>query len=500
MTETETTTLTSLDATAQAELVRNGDVSPTELVEAAIARVEQVNPELNAVIHELFEEGRAEAESADLPDGPFKGVPFLFKDLGAAYAGQPMHLGMRLLKEANFRAPMDSYLAERFRAAGFVVIGKTNTPELGILPTSEPVAYGATRNPWNTEHTSGGSSGGSGAAVASGMVPVAHANDGGGSIRIPASINGLVGLKTTRQRMTEGPMIGDMMGGLTVELAVTHTVRDTASILDAVHGPAPGDPYAAPQPSRPYVDELEVEPTFRIGFAEHPAVPGLESHPDCIAAVRAARDLLVELGHEVEESSPLDAQMAEALNLEDTFLTRWAAGQAATLDQLGVLLGRADHRRRRRAADLGARGGGTGPLGRSLPRRHRPASDGRPRHRRLARDRLRPAADADDGGAAGAAWHLRPVRSGSDGRLPARDPGGGVHGDLQLHRPAGDLAAAALERRGSADRHPARRPVRPRGSADPGCRPARASAAVGGPSPAGLRGLTDNVSRVTLIS
>ena len=248
MTETETTTLTSLDATAQAELVRNGDVSPTELVEAAISRVEQVNPELNAVIHELFEEGRAEAESADLPDGPFKGVPFLFKDLGAAYAGQPMHLGMRLLKEADFRAPMDSYLAERFRAAGFVVIGKTNTPELGILPTSEPVAYGATRNPWNTEHTSGGSSGGSGAAVASGMVPVAHANDGGGSIRIPASINGLVGLKTTRQRTTEGPMIGDMMGGLTVELAVTRTVRDTASILDAVHGPAPGDPYAAPQP------------------------------------------------------------------------------------------------------------------------------------------------------------------------------------------------------------------------------------------------------------
>jgi amidase len=236
---------------------------------------------------------------------------------------------------------MDSYLAERFRAAGFVVIGKTNTPELGILPTSEPVAYGATRNPWNTEHTAGGSSGGSGAAVASGMVPVAHANDGGGSIRIPASINGLVGLKTTRQRTTEGPMIGDLMGGLTVELAVTRTVRDTASILDAVHGPAPGDPYAAPQPARPYMDELEVEPKFRIGIAEQPAVPDLESHPDCIAAVHAARDLLVELGHEVEESSPLDAQMAEALNLEDTFLTRWAAGQTAALDQFGVLLGRA---------------------------------------------------------------------------------------------------------------------------------------------------------------
>ncbi len=341
MSETETTALATLDATAQAELVRNGDVSPTELVEAAIARVEQVNPELNAVIHELFEEGRAEAESPDLPDGPFKGVPFLFKDLGAAYAGQPLHLGMRALKEAGFRAPMDSYLGERFRAAGFVVIGKTNVPELGILPTTEPVAYGATRNPWNIDHTPGGSSGGSGAAVASGMVPAAHANDGGGSIRIPASINGLVGLKPTRQRISEGPMIGDNMGGLTVELAVTRSVRDTAAILDAVHGSAPGDPYVAPEPARPYMDELETDPKLRVGVAEQPAVPGLESHPDCVAAVRAARDLLVELGHEVEESTPLSAEMAEALNLEDTFMTRWAAGQAATLDMFGVLLGRA---------------------------------------------------------------------------------------------------------------------------------------------------------------
>jgi amidase len=332
--------LASMDATAQAELVRSGEASPSELVEAAIARVEQLNPELNAVIHELFEEGRAEAESPDLPDGPFKGVPFLFKDLGAAYAGQPLHLGMRALKEAGFRAPVDSYLAERFRAAGFVVIGKTNVPELGILPTTEPVAYGPTRNPWNTDHTPGGSSGGSGAAVASGMVPAAHANDGGGSIRIPASINGLVGLKPTRQRISEGPLIGDNMGGLTVELALTHTVRDTAAILDAVQGSAPGDPYVAPAPSGPYMDEIGVEPKLRIGVAEQPAVPDLESHPDCVEAVRVARDALVELGHEVSESTPLDAAMAEALNLEDTFMTRWAAGQAASLDIFATLLGR----------------------------------------------------------------------------------------------------------------------------------------------------------------
>jgi amidase len=329
-----------MDATDQAELVRSGEATPEELVEAAIARVEQVNPELNAVIHELFEEGMAEAKSPDLPDGPFKGVPFLFKDLGAAYAGQPYHLGMKLLKEAGFRAPVDTYLAERFRAAGFVVIGKTNTPELGILPTTEPEAYGASRNPWNTNHTTGGSSGGSGAAVASGMVPVAHANDGGGSIRIPASANGLVGLKTNRQRTTEGPLIGDNMGGLTVELCVSRTVRDTAAILDAVHGPAPGDPYVAPPPERPYVDELEAGRTLRIGVQTAPPVPGLDSHPECVAAVEDARKLLEGLGHTVEDATPVDAQLAESLDIEDAFLTKWAAGQASTLDQLSMIVGR----------------------------------------------------------------------------------------------------------------------------------------------------------------
>jgi amidase len=332
--------LASMDATAQAELVRSGEASPQELVDAAIARVEAVNPQLNAVIHELFAQGREEASSADLPDGPFKGVPFLFKDLGAAYAGQPLHLGMKVLKEAGFRAPVDTTLAERFRAAGFVVIGKTNTPELGILPTTEPEAYGASRNPWNTEHTTGGSSGGSGAAVASGMVPVAHANDGGGSIRIPASANGLVGLKPTRQRISEGPMLGDNMTGLTVELALSHTVRDTAAILDAVEGAAPGDPYVAPPPLRPYVEELEANRTLRIGIQSDPPVPGLDAHPECAAAVEAAGKLLEGLGHSIEDSSPVDPQLAETLNLEDSFMTRWAAGQAATLDQLGIFLGR----------------------------------------------------------------------------------------------------------------------------------------------------------------
>jgi amidase len=172
------------------------------------------------------------------------------------------------------------------------------------------------------------------------MVPVAHANDGGGSIRIPASANGLVGLKTTRQRTTEGPLIGDNMTGLTVELCVSRTVRDTASILDAVHGPAPGDPYVAPPPLRPYVEELEAERKFRVGIQSDPPVPDLDAHPECVAAVETARKLLEGLGHTVEDATPVDAELAQAIDIEDSFLTKWAAGQASTLDQLAMIVGR----------------------------------------------------------------------------------------------------------------------------------------------------------------
>ncbi len=334
--------LATMDATAQADLVRSGEASPLELVDAAIARIEAVNPELNAVIHELFDEGRAAAQADDLPDGPFKGVPFLLKDLGAAFAGQPLHMGMKVLKDAGFRAPVDTTLAQRFRAAGLITIGKTNTPEIGILPTTEPDAYGATCNPWDTERTPGGSSGGSGAAVAAGMVPFAHANDGGGSIRIPASCNGLVGLKPTRQRISEGPMIGDNLSGLTAELCVSRSVRDTAHLLDAVHGPAPGDPYWAPQPARPYSDELDADPQgLRIGYATTPAVD-IEVDPVCVEAVEAAAKMLEGLGHEVSAGSPTDAAVAAGggLDIGDTFLTRWAAGQTMVLDTLGLALGR----------------------------------------------------------------------------------------------------------------------------------------------------------------
>ncbi len=328
--------LARLDATAQAELVRRGEASPLELVDAAIDRIEAANGEVNAVIHKLYEEGR-EAAAAELPDGPFKGVPFLLKDLGAAFAGQPLHMGMQYLKDADFRAPADTYLAQRFKQAGFVTIGKTNTPELGILPTTEPRAYGPSRNPWDVSRSTGGSSGGSAAAVAAGMVPVAHANDGGGSIRIPASECGLVGLKPTRQRISEGPLIGDNMSGLTVELVVSKSVRDTAAILEAVHGPAPGDPYVAPPPSRPYTEEVGAgSGRLRIGLL---AEPLLEAEPNAVVA-DAARDagrLLESLGHTVEESRPGGF---EEMDVVDTFLTRWMAGQAAALDEFQVLVGR----------------------------------------------------------------------------------------------------------------------------------------------------------------
>jgi amidase len=330
--------LARLDATAQAELVRRGEASPVELVDAAIERIEAANGELNAVIHKQYERARAEAQG-ELPDGPFKGVPFLLKDLGATFAGDPYHMGMQYLKDADFRAPLDTYLALRFREAGFVTIGKTNTPELGILPTTEPRAYGPSRNPWDVSRSTGGSSGGSAAAVAAGMVPVAHANDGGGSIRIPASECGLVGLKPTRQRVTEGPLIGDNMSGLTAELVVSRSVRDTAAILEAVHGPAPGDPYVAPPPARPYTEEVGADPgKLHIGLLTEPQLNGAEPNAVVAEAARDAARLLESLGHTIEESYPTGF---EKLDLLDSFLTRWMAGQAATLDELGIVVGRA---------------------------------------------------------------------------------------------------------------------------------------------------------------
>jgi len=330
--------LARLDATAQAELVRDGEVSAEELTQAASERAESLNPELNAIIHPLYEQGLEEARG-ELPDGPFRGVPFLFKDLGAGLAGQPLHMGVKALKEADFRVPVDTFLGERFREAGFVTIGKTNTPELGILPTTEPDAYGPTHNPWDLGRSPGGSSGGSAAAVAAGIVSIAHANDGGGSIRIPASCCGLVGLKPSRGRTSLGPLVGDTMSGLTVELVVARSVRDVAAALEATHGAGPGDPYVAPAPLRSYTEELGADVgSLRIGVLTEPIGAGhIDVDPAVVSATRQAATMLEGLGHAVDDDAPA---VDESFDLIETFLTRWYAGQTEALEQFGTLLDR----------------------------------------------------------------------------------------------------------------------------------------------------------------
>src|SRR4051812_44079760 len=317
------------DATALAELVRSGEASPRELAEAAIARIEELNPRLNAVIAPTFEKGLAAADG-DLADGPFRGVPMLVKDLGCFTAGDQMHEGMRFLKELGWTEDEDTWLAGRFREAGMVILGHTNTPELGILPTTEPEAYGPTRNPWDPERSPGGSSGGSAAAVAAGMVPLAHANDGGGSIRIPASACGLVGLKPSRGRVSLAPEFGDMMTGLVADLCVAHSVRDVATLLEWVSDPPPGEPYVAPARERPYTEDVGVDPgRLRIGLMTDAPGGEIPVHPDCVAAAEAAGELLESLGHGVERSHP------DALDESDyipSFLVRWTSGIAWELD------------------------------------------------------------------------------------------------------------------------------------------------------------------------
>jgi amidase len=324
-----------LDATAQAELVRRGEVSAAELVEDSIARIERLDPSLNAVIHKVYERARRVA-TGPLPEGPFRGVPFLLKDLGAGdVEGDPYHYGTRFLRDAGWKARGTSQLVRRFREAGLVDLGRTNVPELGAWTTTEPDAYGPTRNPWNPAHSSGGSSGGSAAAVAAGMVPAAHASDGGGSIRIPASACGLVGLKPTRGRVSLGPSLGEGWAGMVVEFAVTRSVRDCAALLDAVAGPAPGDPYFAPPPQRPFREEVGAEPgALRVGMLLES--PGRPVHPDCAAAAEAAARALGDLGHHVEPAAGHLAVDDEAERIFDVI----AACQARDVERFGAEIGR----------------------------------------------------------------------------------------------------------------------------------------------------------------
>ena len=298
------TDTTWLDATAQAELVRTGAVSPAELVEAAIERVERVNPQLNAVVRDRFADAREEA-AGELPDGPFRGVPMLLKDLGCHLAGEATHYGTSFLRDASWCWPSESYLARHFRSAGFVFLGRTNVPEFGTTVTTEPVANGPARNPYDLGRSTGGSSGGSAAAVAAGLVPVAHANDGGGSIRIPASECGLVGLKPTRARVSQGPDVGESWAGATIDGVVSRSVRDTAAVLDVIGRPMPGDPYIAPPLARPLAEEVSAPVgRLRVGVLDvDPGEPYLD-HPQCRAAVERAGRLLEELGCIVEPGTP----------------------------------------------------------------------------------------------------------------------------------------------------------------------------------------------------
>ena len=306
--------LARLDAVGQADLVRRGDVTAVELVEAAIERIERLNPLLNAVVTCEFERA-LDAARRGLPTGPFTGVPYLLKDLAIEWEGVRFTEGSRFLVGNISRH--DQELTVRLRRAGLVLLGKTNTPEFGTLPTCESALFGVTRNPWDLTRTPGGSSGGSAAAVASGMVPMAYGNDAGGSIRFPASCCGLFGLKPTRARLPFGPEYGDVFSGLAVEHALTRSVRDSAVLLDATAGPDLGDPYWAPPPARPFADEIGAGlGRLRIAFTAR-TPDDQPVHPDCVAAVQDAAALCADLGHEVTERDVpgIDERVGGAVNV-----------------------------------------------------------------------------------------------------------------------------------------------------------------------------------------
>ena len=330
----ETRFMSALD---QARMVRDKKVSPAELLEATIERYNEYNPHINAVNIVWLEHARELAKKADGQriDAPFFGVPTLFKDLHTMYAGQPISNGNKALKDAKYVATHNTVMVDRFIEAGFIPFGRTNSCEWGSLPVTEPEAWGPTRNPHDLSRTCGGSSGGSGAAVAAGIVPLAHASDGGGSIRIPASCNGLVGLKTSRGRISVGPLRDEF--GFGVELCVSHTVADTAALLDAVQGPGIGDGVVASPPSRPFLSEVGAKVgRLRIGLLDHDPL-GVQVDIECRDAARATATLLESLGHHVDESYP--SAMADA-TFPPRFGAMWATNQAISRDALASMLKR----------------------------------------------------------------------------------------------------------------------------------------------------------------
>jgi amidase len=327
-----------LDATAQAELVASGQVSPVDLVAAAIERVEKVDGQLNAVIHRRFEHALLEAASPDLPAGPFRGVPLLLKDLGCISAGDPDHQGNAFLKSIGNRADHDATLTRLLRRAGFVVIGRTNTPEFGLVSTTEPAAYGPTVNPWDPSRSTGGSSGGSAAAVAAELVAVAQGTDGGGSLRMPSAHCGVFGFKASRGRVSSGPDEGDALAAHNVYGVITRSVRDSAAVLDAIAGEQCGDPVVAPAPARPFREAAGTDPgSLRIGVMAVEEVNGYPVDPTVNGAVHRTADLLAALGHQVEESFP------EAM-VDPDYLGHWfdllSPSVTVLLDHLSEVAGR----------------------------------------------------------------------------------------------------------------------------------------------------------------
>ncbi len=321
-----------LDGLGLAELVRNRDVKPIELVDEAIARAEKLNPKLNFVVYKDYERARAAANGA-VSSGPFAGVPFFLKDIFGYAEGIPTRQATRFMPAIPW--PHDVELTARYRKAGLIFLGKTNVPEFGLVPTTESKLYGPARNPWNLEHSTGGSSGGSAAAVAARVVPLAHANDGGGSIRIPASCCGLVGLKPTRARMSYGPDFGDVLDGLANDHVVSRSVRDTAAALDATAGNVEGDPYWAPEPAKSYLAAMKEKPKkLRVAFSTK-KLDGRDLHPDCVTAVKEAAGLCERLGHAVEEATP---DLNQPL-LIPAFMTFWAANLAAGINYIAKLTG-----------------------------------------------------------------------------------------------------------------------------------------------------------------
>lgn len=319
------------DASGLAELVARGDVSAAELLAAAQARAAEVNPKVNAVVIGM---DAIAAERVKTPlQGAFAGVPFLIKDIVQDYAGVPSTSGSRALRD--WKPDSHAAVVQRFLDAGLVIFGKTNTPELALKGITEPQRYGATRNPWNLDHTPGGSSGGAAAAVAAGIVPMAGANDGGGSIRIPAAYCGLFGLRPSRGRVPLGPRIGEVWEGASSDHVITRSVRDSAAMLDALQGPDAGAPFHIAPPARPYLQELDSEPgPLRIAYTERSPI-GTPVHAECVEAVRDAARLLESLGHHVEQAEPqIDGQA-----LAECYMTMYFGQVAATVAQIRALTG-----------------------------------------------------------------------------------------------------------------------------------------------------------------